>query len=145
VPDTKIRAAAEDDASALAAVYRDAYRENRDLGFPAKAESATAEQVAGWIREHRVYVAADDEAMVGGVRAETTDPGRVKLSRLAVDTDRQGEGVGHALVAHVEEQARAAGHDVVWLTTPGEHPYLPDFYRGRGYERTGTYPLEYRD
>jgi GNAT superfamily N-acetyltransferase len=83
--------------------------------------------------------------VIGGVRLEVTEPARVKLSRLAVHDDWKGEGVGSALVDHAETAAREWGHEVVWLTTPPAHPFLPDFYRDRGYERTGDYPLEYRD
>ena len=167
--DPRIRRATAADAAALARVYRSAYRENRELGFPAKAESATEREVAEWIVECRVYVAtveeaarddaADDDAagdatgddaagegaIVGGVRLAETDPDRVKLSRLGVHGDWKGEGVGSSLVAHAERAARADGYEAIWLTTPGEHPYLPGFYRRRGYEETGTYPLEYRE
>lgn len=141
----QLRPATESDADALAAVYHSAYRENRELGFPAKAETVAASTVREWIREHEVFVAVDDGDVIGGVRLETTDPGRAKLSRLGVHDDRKGEGVGRTLVEHVEAVAADAGHDVLWLTTPEGHPYLPDFYRDRGYERTGDYPLEYRD
>jgi len=148
----RIRSATEADAAALAAVYRDAYRENRELGFPAKAGDATAETVREWIREHRVFVAvdeADDQGgggeVIGGVRVAATDDGRAKLSRLGVREASKGEGVGSALVDRVEAFAREAGFDAVRLTTPDEHPYLPAFYRDRGYEQVGEYPLEYRD
>ncbi|MFC4407592.1 GNAT family N-acetyltransferase [Haloarchaeobius iranensis] len=140
-----IRAATVEDADTLAAVYRTAYRENRRLGFPAKAESATAETVTGWIREHHVLVATVDGEVVGGVRLSATDPDRVKLSRLAVHEDRKGEGIGSALVDAAEAWVRETGRETVWLTTPDEHPFLPEFYRSRGYEKTGDYPLEYRD
>jgi GNAT superfamily N-acetyltransferase len=133
------------DAGQLARVYRSAYRENRELGFPAKAESITESEVADWIRDVRVYVARIDGDVVGGVRVKETEPERVKLSRLGVHEDRKGEGVGSRLLNHVEDVSRDEGYDAIWLTTPGEHPFLPDFYRSRGYEKTGEYPLEYRD
>lgn len=143
--DIRIRRATTGDAATLARVYRSAYAENRRLGFPAKAESATGEAVASWIEECRVYVAESRDEVVGGVRLEETAPARVKLSRLGVREDRKGEGVGGRLVEHAAAAAREDGYDAVWLTTPGEHPFLPDFYRRRGYEETGPYPLEYRD
>lgn len=139
------RLATVDDAEGLARAYRSAYRENRELGFPAKAESATEAKVAGWIRDHRVFVAAVDGDVVGGVRLEETDPERIKLSRVGVHERWKGNGVGSQLLARVEEWARARGYETIWLTTPGEHPSLPDFYRRRGYEKTGDHPLDYRD
>jgi GNAT superfamily N-acetyltransferase len=143
--DPEIRRATAEDAAFLAAVYRSAYRENREQGFPAKAEDATADEVGTWIADHRVYVVTVDREVVGGVRLEETDPGRVKLSRLADHEDWKGDGIGGALLDHAEAGARQAGHEVVWLTTPPEHPVLPDLYRARGYAVTGEYPLEYRD
>lgn len=141
----QVRRATAADAGALAAVYRSAYAENRRLGFPAKAESATAGEVSEWIRESRVYVAEDGGEVVGGVRLEATGEDRVKLSRLAVHERRQGEGVGGRLLDRAEAAVRDCGYATVWLTTPGEHPYLPALYRGRGYEEAGPYPLPYRE
>ena len=142
--DPQIRRAAAPDAAALAGVYRNAYLENRELGFPVKAESATEREVSEWIRENRVYVATADDDIVGGVRLEVTEPDRVKLSRLGVHGEWKQEGVGSRLVERAENAVRDCGHETVWLTTPEEHPYLPDFYRRRGYEEAGAYPLEYR-
>ncbi|WP_312908331.1 GNAT family N-acetyltransferase [Natronosalvus caseinilyticus] len=157
--DVRIRRATVGDAAELVATYHNAYRENRRLGFPAKAETVTEDEVVEWIRNHRVYVAvlgADtgeegDGAesgcgeVVGGVRLESTDPGRMKLSRLGVHEQCQGAGIGTALLNRAEAVARDAGIETVWLTTPEDHPYLPDLYRRREYEGTGRYPLEYRE
>lgn len=139
-----VREAEADDAARLAAVYRSAYAENRRLGFPARAGSATGTTVREWIREHRVYVAESDGTVVGGVRLERADDA-AKLSRLGVAPDRQGEGVGSRLLERAEAAAREWGCAVVRLTTPPEHPTLPAFYRTRGYEQVEPYPLEYRD
>ena len=141
----QFRRAVESDAGVLAAVYRNAYRENRDLGFPAKAESATRDEVGAWIRDHRVFVANANETCIGGVRLEVTAPDSVKLSRLAVRDDWKGEGVGSRLLEHAEDAVRDWGYETIWLTTPEEHPHLPEFYRSLGYEKTGQYPLEYRE
>lgn len=141
----QIRPADPDDADALAAVYRSAYAENERLGFPASAGSATAEEVAEWIDEDTVLVAAVDGDPVGGVRIERSDPDRAKVSRLGVHAERKGEGIGSRLLERAEETAREWGCDTVRLTTPPEHPHLPAFYRSRGYEVTGPYPLETRD
>ncbi|UPV74822.1 GNAT family N-acetyltransferase [Halorussus limi] len=141
----RIRRATPEDAERLAAVYRSAYAENRRLGFPAKAESATAEEVAEWMRESRVFVAEVGTELVGGVRVEATDPDRTKLSRLGVREDWKGEGVGRKLLDCAERAVRDGDRETVWLTTPDGHPYLADLYRSRGYEKTGEYPLSYRE
>lgn len=141
----QVRPADLDDAEELAAAYRSAYAENERLGFPAKAGSATEADVAAWVSDHLVLVAEIDGEVVGGVRIEETDPDRAKVSRLGVRADRKGEGIGSRLLERAEAAARDRGHATVWLTTPPEHPHLPDFYRSRGYEETGQYPLENRD
>lgn len=144
--DVTVRKATADDAAALAASYRDAYAANRRLGFPAKAGSATSEQVAEWIRDHCVFVAESEGEVIGGVRLERVDDdATVKLSRLGVRERWKGDGVGSRLLEHAERAAREAGYATVWLTAPDEHPFLPEFYHAHGYEITGDYPLSFRD
>ena len=140
-----IRRADAEDASRLAEVYHSAYRENRALGFPAKAESVTPSTVADWIAAKQVFVARVEGKIVGGVRLEETDPGRLKLSRLGVHEDWKENSIGSQLLDHAESVARDQGRETIWLTTPETHPYLPEFYRSRGYEPAGEYPLDYRD
>lgn len=141
----KIRRATAADANELVDVYRSAYQENRCLGFPAKAESVTVRTVMEWIQGSQVYVATIGDEIVGGVRLDTSDSDRVKLSRLGVHDKRKGEGIGSTLLNHAEQLVREEGYTTIWLTTPEDHPYLPQLYRRRGYEMTKPYPLEYRD
>jgi GNAT superfamily N-acetyltransferase len=143
--DVRIREAATEDADAIAVTYRNAYRENRELGFPAKAESATAEEVRDWIRNHRMLVAETDETVVGGVRLETVDDETVKLSRLGVREGWQGMGVGSRLLERAEESARARGSERIRLIAPEKHPFLVEFYRSRGYTVTDEYRLDHRE
>lgn len=157
-----VRPAGADEAPRLVEVYRSAYARNEELGFPAKAGSATAETVREWIEEHTVYAATvdtnegategasetngrNDDLIVGGVRLSRSDPDRMKLSRLGVHGEWKGQGVGSQLLDHAEAVARDKNCEAIWLTTPPEHPFLPDVYRARGYERTGEWPLEYRE
>lgn len=143
--DVTLREATADDVEALAEAYRDAYAENRELGFPAKAGSATAADVAEWVRADRVFVAEHDGQVSGGIRLEAADSAIAKLSRLGVRERWKGEGVGSRLLEHAEGAAREAGYTTVQLTTPGEHPFLPEFYHAHGYEITGDYPLSHRE
>lgn len=142
--DVTLREATIDDSEALAAAYRSAYAENRDLGFPAKAGSATTSTVREWIREQQVFVAETDEGVVGGVRLGD-DGDAATISRLGVRERWKGEGIGSRLLERAERAAREAGHTTVRLTTPDEHPFLPEFYHAHGYEITGDYPLSFRE
>lgn len=140
----RIREASAADAARLAAVYRSAYRENRDLGFPMSAESVSEADVEDWIQDYRVFVAERDETVVGAVRLEPLDDA-VKLSRLAVHADWKGEGIGTRLLDDAEEKTQEWDYDTIRLTTPPQHPYLPEFYASRGYEETKPYPLTHRE
>lgn len=150
-----VRPAEGSDAAALVRVYHSAYRENRELGFPMNAESVTEAEVREWIRDHTVLVAEDGDTVgcevddvgevIAGVRLEATGEDRVKLSRLGVHEGRKGQGVGGQLLDRAEDRIREHGYGTVWLTTPPEHPFLPDFYRDRGYEKTGDHPLDFRE
>jgi GNAT superfamily N-acetyltransferase len=142
--DLQIQQATTTDAEKLAQIYQNAYQENRELGFPAKAESVTEREVSAWIQSNRVYVATVDDEIIGGVRLETTDSERVKLSRLGVHERWKGEGIRSTLVEYAEKTVRDWGYATIWLTSPENHPYLPGFYRRRGYEKAEIYPLEYR-
>lgn len=137
----RFRQAERDDAARLATVYQSAYAENRQLGYPASAESADAETVAEWIESCHVAVAVVDGTIVGGVRLEATGTDRVKLSRLGVHEQWKGRGIGGGLLEHALSRVQTAGYETVWLTTPPEHPYLPDVYRRRGFVETEAYPL----
>lgn len=144
MPTGEIREAVAADASDLTTVYQSAYRENRELGFPAKAESVNKRAVAEWIDEYRTYVATVDGDVIGGVRLEETASERVKLSRLGVHDQWKGKGVRSRLIELAENAMRGSGYATIWLTTPQDHPYLPEVYRRQGYEKTGMYPLEHR-
>jgi hypothetical protein len=80
----EIREATIADDEVLAGVYRNAYRENRQLGFLAKVESVTESDVSDLIWSKRVCVAEKSADIAGGVLLETTDEDRVKPSRFAV-------------------------------------------------------------
>lgn len=141
----QIRQANQEDVERLVAVYRSAYRENRQLGFPTKAGSATEAAIHDWLDDGRLFVAEIEGQVVGAIRFEETASERAKISRLGVHEEWKGHGIGSALLGYVEAFARADGYKAVWLTTPEEHPYLPTLYRNRGYRKTGEHPLEYRE
>lgn len=141
----RIRRGKPQDATALEAVYQSAYAATEQLGFPMKAAEATAKEIRRWMDEERVLVAVSDKEAVGAVRLEPTTDGYLKVSRLAVHHEYQREGVGSRLMDAAESMARDERFDGVRLTTPPDHPYLPAFYRERGYECVDEYPLPYRD
>lgn len=64
----------------------------------------------------------------------TADGRAAKLERLAVLPEHRGHGCGHALVAHLLDEVRAAGHRRIVLHAQA---HLERFYAGFGFERRG--------
>lgn len=68
------------------------------------------------------------------------------LAMLTVDPDRQGRGLGAALIGEAERHARAAGCDAVEMTVIHTRAELIAYYERRGYRPTGrTLPFPYGD
>ena len=73
-------------------------------------------------------VAVDGERIVGTVRLWNIDCGgkpALLLGPLAVACDRQGEGIGAALMAHAIDAARLSGHAAILLV--GDAAYYGRF------------------
>ena len=82
-------------------------------------------------------VAFDGERIVGTVRLWNIDCGgkpALLLGPVAVACDRQGEGIGAALMAHAVEAARLSGHAAIVLV--GDAAYYGRF--GFTAEKTGA-------
>ncbi|HEX5090719.1 MAG TPA: GNAT family N-acetyltransferase [Nocardioides sp.] len=81
-----------------------------------------------------VLVAADDEQSppVGFVHVLVID-GHAHLEQVSVLPERQGQGIGAALVRAAMAQARAQGFDRLSLCTYREVPWNAPFYRGLGF------------
>jgi GNAT superfamily N-acetyltransferase len=80
-----------------------------------------------------VVVAEDGDRVVGLVVATSTGEGFL-IDNLSVDPDHQGRGIGRALLAQAEDQARRAGHDSLYLYT---HELMSEnlkLYARLGYE-----------
>lgn len=140
-----IRPAKLADAPTLAILYRRAYATNVDLGFRSRAADADRADLEAWIRDDRLYVATRAARLVGSVRYRSSsryDPDAAEFARLAVPPRARGDGVGTALIAHVEAVARREGADRMRLRTFDGHPFLPAMYRRRGYREIRVRSLE---
>jgi GNAT superfamily N-acetyltransferase len=132
----RVRRAVRPDAEPVRGVYADAYRENRELGFPGSAETVTTAEIAEWIERDSVWVAEAGRAIVGAVRVRVTD-GAPVLGRLGVLSAMKGRGIGSALMNAAEDEVRRRGCAAILLTVAEEHPFLPQMYRARGYVVVG--------
>lgn len=57
-----------------------------------------------------------------------------------LDSQREGIGAGSALLAAVQDMARAAGCRRVWLLTTNDNLHALRFYQRRGYHLAALYP-----
>jgi ribosomal protein S18 acetylase RimI-like enzyme len=71
---------------------------------------------AAVIRDQQVAVAEIGPEIVGVVVQAGTDEGWL-VDNVAVRPDRQGQGIGRALLVHAEREAVARGHSCVYLYT----------------------------
>jgi predicted N-acetyltransferase YhbS len=87
--------------------------------------------------DHLALIAVDGQRLVGTVRlwhVACGDKPALLLGPVAVACDRQGEGIGSALVRRAIDAARAHGHNAVVLV--GDAPYYGRF--GFSAEKTGA-------
>lgn len=133
-PGVRLRDATPEDAPALLALYRAAYDPEEDP-FRKKPLTDTLSDVEGYLREHAVLVAEDEEGRLVGTAALRA---LANLRRVAVHPDRKGEGLGAALVEAALARAKADGFDFAELDTQDDHPWLPEFYRRHGFVERGV-------
>ncbi len=110
---TPLREAAPTDAETIAALVHHAFAEYRNVldpppgGLNETAESVRAQMAQGT----RVLLAEQDGEPAGCVFCTPHgDEGFVYLGRLSVSPAFRRRGIGNALLAAVEEQARALGY-----------------------------------
>ncbi len=72
---------------------------------------------------------------VQGFEADSEHPGDGELKRMYVVPAARGRGFARALLAALEELARAAGHPVLRLTTGELQPEAIALYESSGYTR----------
>ena len=119
------------------------------LGYPADASAVAVRLERLGIVGDRVVVAEVDDEVVGLAHLQVTptieyDRPAAKIGALVVDESHRGEGVGRALVEALEEEARARGCVLIFLTTSARRTDAHEFYRRIGLEETGkrfTKPL----
>ncbi|ONG47364.1 GNAT family N-acetyltransferase [Pseudoroseomonas deserti] len=128
----RIRAALEADAAAISAVVVAALRQSNARDYPpavieAVAEAFAPEAVRGQIARRRVFLAEVEGVVVGTAALE----GDVVRS-VFVAPGRQGQGIGRALMAMLEDTARAGGETA--LRVPASVT-AEGFYARLGYAR----------
>lgn len=127
-----IREATDADVPALVAVLRAAFAEQATLAPPSGALSETGESVRGLMRTARVALAIVDRTIVGCQFFEPKGD-HLYLFRLAVLPGYRRHGIGAALIAYAEEQARAMGLSRAQFSVRLALPRQRAYYERMGY------------
>lgn len=130
-----LRKATAGDADALAACIDAAYApyaERIDDLPPVSAD------IANEIDRYQVWVADIAGDIAGGVVLIPED-GFMMLANVAVHPQRTGMGLGRALIAHAEAEAKSQGFGELRLSTHRDMPENLRLYQHLGWERTGTH------
>ncbi len=129
----EIRPAGPDEAAACTALVRAAYQH-----YVARIGREPLPMLADYVEliaTGDVWVATDDGRLAGVLVLETAED-HLLVENLAVATDRQGTGLGSALLAFAEDQARARGRPEVRLYTNAAMTENIAYYPRRGYVET---------
>jgi diamine N-acetyltransferase len=74
----------------------------------------------------------------GDVPAPLAGTNAIEIQRIYVSQEHYGRKVGAALMGHLLDEARRAGHDVIWLGVWQENARAIRFYEQWGFEVCGT-------
>ena len=132
-----IRAAEAEDASAIAALEREA------LVADAWSETLVTEGAAGRIPMTLYVVATNGDDLTGYAAVSVVDV--AELQRIAVAAPHRRTGVATALLARVEDEARARQVDRLLLEVREDNHGACAFYAARGFTELDRRPRYYAD
>ena len=134
VPDTALRRATGNDAAALSDLIVGTLRTSNAADYPPAviarvADDFSAERLARMIEQRLVLVACEGSRLLGTAALDGD-----KVRSVFVAPERQGEGIGRALMAEVARLAAAAG--ITSLTLQSSLTARA-FYAGLGFVALG--------
>ena len=110
-----IRPARPEDADAIAQIVADAYRSYvARLGKP---PGPMLDDYARRVADGQAWVLEEDGTLAGALVLEDTGGGALLIDNVAVAPSAQGKGLGRALIAFAEAEARRRGCREVRLYT----------------------------
>jgi GNAT superfamily N-acetyltransferase len=130
----EIRPMTPGDGPALQRIEIEAGRPFADIGMPdiAGDQPLPVEVLAGYAHAGRGWVATEDGEPVGYVIVDVVD-GNAHIEQISVLPDRQGRGLGRALVDRVAAWAAGRGMPAMTLATFRDVPWNGPLYRHLGF------------
>lgn len=108
------RRARPEEAGALRDLVRAAYA--RWVAAIGREPAPMADDYPARIAADQAWVIEEEGRLIGALILEDTEDGLL-LDNIAVAPEAQGRGIGAALIAFTEAEARRRGHRRVWLYT----------------------------
>jgi diamine N-acetyltransferase len=148
----RIRAAAENDAAALARLAEETFRTafaatntaanlqlhcETSYGEPLQLAEIRAPEMETWLAEDDGRLVAYAQLRRGTAPAAVGPLRPIEIQRFYVHADAHGRGVAHSLMEHVLARAAQLGADVAWLGVWEHNPRAIAFYRKWGFEAVG--------
>jgi GNAT superfamily N-acetyltransferase len=134
-----IRPAALDELPRLRDIERLAGERFRSVGMADVADNdpMSVDVLAGFVSEERCWVAVDEaDEPIGYVIADVVD-GNAHVEQVSVRPDRQGRGIGRALLERVRDWGAENGMPVVTLTTFRDVSWNGPLYHHVGFRILG--------
>ena len=137
-----IRPAASSDAAAVAEILNPVIR---DTTISFKPNELSVEEVGDMIESARAYFVAEKDGNVLGFASynQFRNGGgyaRAMEHTIVIAPDARGQGVGEALMARLENHARAAGVGSLWAGVSGDNPGGRAFHARVGFEEVAVLP-----
>ena len=138
-PSVQVRRAKQRDATAIALLIRQSFREHEPSYTPQAFDLATPRkhEIENRIREWAVWVAIHRNEIVGTISAHS-EGSALQIRSMAVHPSMRGQGIGKSLLTRIEDFASANGYKRLLLnTTPFMHSAIR-LYEAFGFGFTGT-------
>lgn len=128
-----IRRANANDAVRVRFVLHQAHKQNTQIGFRFPAAGISLSRVRHNLRKDAYFVLVSKQQILGVIAVRRRQR-QWQIGSLGLLQGCRKQGYGSKLLRFGEQRIRASGGGWAFLLTPRKHPYLPNYYRRRGYQ-----------
>ena len=132
----KIKKAEASDAKIIHEIIKEAFRKYVvDAGITVKIDALeeTVEDITGDIKSKEVFIAFFGDIPAGTVRVEIKPDNTAFITRFGVIPGYQNNGIGKALIKHVDKLLVSKGIKKAYLYTASRYRELIRFYYNLGF------------